>query len=503
MPIFLNPRGRSTFGLGICARCSRKMFLEELFPDPNSPGLMVCRKDRDTLDPYRLPARQTERITLPFNRPDLPLTDPTPIPAPILAGNLVGGHAVLTWTESFLPYVVSKYLLYRKTKTGSFVQIASIYAGETLTYTDTPIPNGDIYTYYVVADGAIYGSPDQLSSPSNMVSFSGAINAFLSQVAFLPGVGYAAAGIFRADSTSAPVVRFASTANGLATAADIAIPSTETSLNACFALGGLFIVADTVGGIWSSSDGTTWTQANNVGADWPTGNPNGGVYDGVNNKIVLITSTNNVITATPGPGALNFVSHTWGTDADHLVSIGYRPGSGIVNAITGSGGTTHGNTYQSTNGGTSWVKTNNEIFGGINNSFEIAYTGFDVSTIWSAFGGDVGGVLCNSHGNDGGSWTAPASWGGPTTPGVIKLDNSGNTVFAPIDGTVWLSTDAGQTWTQASGIPANDGTSSFCLTWDQTAGLWSICLLSPDDSSAFFVTSPDLVTWTQGPNITD
>jgi hypothetical protein len=49
------------------------MSLEDLMPDPNSPGLMVCRKDLDELDPYRLPARQTENITLKFTRPDLPL----------------------------------------------------------------------------------------------------------------------------------------------------------------------------------------------------------------------------------------------------------------------------------------------------------------------------------------------------------------------------------------------------------------------------------------------
>lgn len=73
MPIFLNPKGRSTYGIVICARCSRKMFLDELFPDPNSPGLMVCKEDLDVLDPYRLPARQTENINLPFVRPDLPL----------------------------------------------------------------------------------------------------------------------------------------------------------------------------------------------------------------------------------------------------------------------------------------------------------------------------------------------------------------------------------------------------------------------------------------------
>lgn len=73
MPRFLDPRGRATYGIGICARCSRKMFLEELHSDPNSPGLMVCREDLDVLDPYRLPARQTEDITLPFYRPDRPL----------------------------------------------------------------------------------------------------------------------------------------------------------------------------------------------------------------------------------------------------------------------------------------------------------------------------------------------------------------------------------------------------------------------------------------------
>lgn len=80
MPVFLNPRGHATYGIGICGRCSRKMFLEDLFSDPNSPGLMVCKKDLDVLDPWRLPARQTEQITLPFYRPDLPLTDPSGMP---------------------------------------------------------------------------------------------------------------------------------------------------------------------------------------------------------------------------------------------------------------------------------------------------------------------------------------------------------------------------------------------------------------------------------------
>lgn len=80
MSIWLDTRGRSTLGIGLCARCSRKMSLDELFSDPNSPGLRVCREDLDNLDPYRLPPRQPDTITLPFVRPDLPLnTDPAGI----------------------------------------------------------------------------------------------------------------------------------------------------------------------------------------------------------------------------------------------------------------------------------------------------------------------------------------------------------------------------------------------------------------------------------------
>lgn len=74
MPQYLDPTGNSTYGIAICGRCSQKFFLHELMPDPNTPGLMVCRVDRDQYDPYRLPARQTEDISLPFTRPDRPLT---------------------------------------------------------------------------------------------------------------------------------------------------------------------------------------------------------------------------------------------------------------------------------------------------------------------------------------------------------------------------------------------------------------------------------------------
>ena len=77
MSIYLDTRGRSTIGIGICDRCKRKFSLEELMSDPNSPGLRVCKDELDQLDPDRLPARQTENISLPFVRPDAPIgTDP-------------------------------------------------------------------------------------------------------------------------------------------------------------------------------------------------------------------------------------------------------------------------------------------------------------------------------------------------------------------------------------------------------------------------------------------
>lgn len=70
MAIWLDTTGRSTLAIGVCDRCRIKMPLEELMPDPNSPGLRVCSYDIDQYDPYRLPARQPEKITLPFVRPD-------------------------------------------------------------------------------------------------------------------------------------------------------------------------------------------------------------------------------------------------------------------------------------------------------------------------------------------------------------------------------------------------------------------------------------------------
>ena len=98
MSLFLDTRGLAWAGIGICDRCSRKFPIGELMSDPNSPGLRVCKDDLDELDPYRLPARQTERITLPFVRPDVSVaTDP--------AGLISEDGNTFVTTENFDDYV--------------------------------------------------------------------------------------------------------------------------------------------------------------------------------------------------------------------------------------------------------------------------------------------------------------------------------------------------------------------------------------------------------------
>jgi hypothetical protein len=73
MSRYIDTRGHSTLAIGICGRCSRKFPLDELHPDPNTPGLHVCDDDLDRFDPWRLPPREAERISVTDARPDVSL----------------------------------------------------------------------------------------------------------------------------------------------------------------------------------------------------------------------------------------------------------------------------------------------------------------------------------------------------------------------------------------------------------------------------------------------
>ena len=76
MPRFLDTTGNSLIAIFICDRCKMKRPIIEAMPDPNFPGLKVCTQGcADDKDPYRLPARKTERINLQYPRPDVSVAD--------------------------------------------------------------------------------------------------------------------------------------------------------------------------------------------------------------------------------------------------------------------------------------------------------------------------------------------------------------------------------------------------------------------------------------------
>lgn len=77
MPKWLDTRGNKPISIAICARCGMKYPYTELSEDPNYPGLF-CHGNiddgcLDVLDPWRLPARETENISINEPRPDYEL----------------------------------------------------------------------------------------------------------------------------------------------------------------------------------------------------------------------------------------------------------------------------------------------------------------------------------------------------------------------------------------------------------------------------------------------
>lgn len=87
MGLFLNTRGLSSLAIAICDRCKMKRPYVDLGSDPNFPGLRVCDQGcKDDFDPYRLPARKTEKINLRFPRPDVSVAADPDAPSPNYGG---------------------------------------------------------------------------------------------------------------------------------------------------------------------------------------------------------------------------------------------------------------------------------------------------------------------------------------------------------------------------------------------------------------------------------
>ena len=63
MPLFKSIKLKGKTSLAICSRCSTKVYYDDLVRDPNTHG-WYCPECIDVLDPYRLPARGSEDISL-------------------------------------------------------------------------------------------------------------------------------------------------------------------------------------------------------------------------------------------------------------------------------------------------------------------------------------------------------------------------------------------------------------------------------------------------------
>lgn len=84
MPKFLDTIGNSVLSVAICGRCGMKRAYTDIVNDENIPALRVCIFGCvDARDPYRLPARQPEKITIRFPRPDDDLNGVVVSPYPI------------------------------------------------------------------------------------------------------------------------------------------------------------------------------------------------------------------------------------------------------------------------------------------------------------------------------------------------------------------------------------------------------------------------------------
>jgi len=96
MSLYINTAGRSSRSVAVCDRCRMKLAYDDLAPDKNIPGLRVCAPCSDQFDPWRLPARMSEQITLRFPRPDAPLTGiaTSETTTTAVAGEAIAGEAV-------------------------------------------------------------------------------------------------------------------------------------------------------------------------------------------------------------------------------------------------------------------------------------------------------------------------------------------------------------------------------------------------------------------------
>lgn len=74
MSIFEQTLGKSIISPAICDRCRIRGAAADMIHDPDKPGLFVHKDCADAIDPWKLPGRQTEDVSIPSPRPDVEIT---------------------------------------------------------------------------------------------------------------------------------------------------------------------------------------------------------------------------------------------------------------------------------------------------------------------------------------------------------------------------------------------------------------------------------------------
>jgi hypothetical protein len=76
MPRYISTKGSQTLSVAICPRCHFKRKYDDLVIDPNTNDYVCKFGCVDEFDPYRIPPRKPDDITLHHPRPDDPLDVP-------------------------------------------------------------------------------------------------------------------------------------------------------------------------------------------------------------------------------------------------------------------------------------------------------------------------------------------------------------------------------------------------------------------------------------------
>ena len=78
MSKYLSTTGNSPLSIFVCPRCKMKRAVVDQVKDPNT-GLIVCNQGcSDLKDPYRLPSKPADKLSIRYPRPDTDLINPDP-----------------------------------------------------------------------------------------------------------------------------------------------------------------------------------------------------------------------------------------------------------------------------------------------------------------------------------------------------------------------------------------------------------------------------------------